>query len=300
MKTFFNVLYRRILYKIPLKFLLILLAICAIFIASFSSADNIIYNSSSILNAFSVANWSSTHNFTIPAKSTVCFFTTVNTITCAFWNNNSMWWWELACITNNNNASTTVNFACTNTDWNSYMYYSSTYNIADICPAKTSLECQTEYNLIPISSVDENYCTSNNLCPAQYTESQCKSVYGLIDESECTWWSWWWSWWLLTELYINNILHVWAPTILMNIPEEIDWDYAYTQWWNIMNIDVFGYNVDYEKMQSVIDTQSYIPTEDDFNNIIAILTPYTKIIVFFVFLFIVWAWIKKPFKSKKL
>ena len=34
MKTFLNVLYRRILYKIPLKFLLLLLWICAILFAS--------------------------------------------------------------------------------------------------------------------------------------------------------------------------------------------------------------------------------------------------------------------------
>ena len=65
-----------------------------------------------------------------------------------------------------------------------------------------------------------------------------------------------------------------------------------------MNIDIVGYNVDYEKMQSIIDQQNYKPTQEDFSNIISILGPYSQIILFFVFLFIVWAWIKKPFKSK--
>ena len=40
MKTFLNVLYRRILYKIPLKFLLVLLAVLAVFVAS-TKADNV-------------------------------------------------------------------------------------------------------------------------------------------------------------------------------------------------------------------------------------------------------------------
>ena len=148
-------------------------------------------------------------------------------------------------------------------------------------PIYTSQQCQTAYSLIPISSVDSSYCTSNNLCPSWWTPSDCPNVW-------------------VSNLFINDIFHPGAFNIIMNIPEEISRDYAYTNSWYNFNLDIEGYNVDYEKMQSVIDNQSYIPTEEDFQNIIAILTPYTKIIVFFVFLFIVWAWIKKPFKSKKL
>lgn len=186
MKTFLNVLYRRILYKIPLKLLLVLLAVFAVLFACFSSADY------------------------------------------------------------------------------------------------TSLECQTVYNLIPIESVDQNYCESNNLCPSQ--ECPVVPVYT----------------WDISNLYINNVLHLWAPNIIMNIPDEIDWDYAYTAWWQNMNIDVVGYNVDYEKIDSIVAFQNYKPSSEDFQKIIWLLAPYTKIIVFFVFLFIIWAWIKKPFKSKKL
>ena len=282
MKTFLNVLYRRILYKIPLKFLLILLALFAICFASFSNAEDS-FNCWPVF--VSAQNYTNNYNFSM----------------------NVAWsefeWTDLYCFTNSSvNNWVKIKFNC---QWDyisvaklqSYCYYKSSwitsicwvlqsdwkiawsyYDTACLDKPYTSLQCQTEYNLIPISSVDSNYCTTNNLCPS----------YDCPVNSGGT----------LSNVYINNILHVGAPNIVMNIPEEIDWDYAYTTWGQNMNIDIVGYNVDYEKMQSIIDQQNYKPSQEDFTNLISILGPYSKIIIFFVFIFIVWAWIKKPFKSK--
>lgn len=263
MKTFINVLYRRILYKVPLKWLLILIAIFWLLFASFSSAD--------LLGAVweQTQNW--THTFVNNDWEFICVRATHSNCNInpapSNWDT-TMYAWALYCF------DWTFTITC-----NSQYTYWESFTI----PKFTSLQCQTEYSLIPISSVDQNYCTSNNLCPS----------------SDCPSYSWDLTLWV-SNVWINDLFHPWAYNIVMNIADEIDRDYAYTNSWQNLNIDVVWYNVDYEAMQSVIDQQNYKPTQEDFNNLIAVLWPYSKIIIFFVFLFIVWAWIKKPFKSKKL
>ena len=290
MKTFLNVLYRRILYKIPLKLLLVLIAVFGVLFACFSNAvdlpnDSWLWNQREFDNQeylYRVENITpSNTEYVVDSEITfVCWRTSA--WTCAWSRDNSTFynfpWISLACFSNTNNIYYFRNFGgCTL----SLFYFKQDEWL--IPPIFDSLECQTEYNLIPISSVDQNYCTTNNLCPS------CPVC------PDTPVWTWGYS-----QLYINNILHLWAPNIIMNIPDEIDWDYAYTQWWQNMNIDVVWYNVDYEKIDSIVQFQNYKPSSEDFQKIIWLLAPYTKIIVFFVFLFIVWAWIKKPFKSKKL
>lgn len=294
MKTFLNVLYRRILYKIPLKLLLVLLAVFGILFASFSSADNFYQN---IDFWTTIVGDNNVHSIVWDSNSISCFYWVSSTfcnnlqfkflddVDWYFLSNSSLWWCETykpVCFSWLN----TIEFKRYNSSNNiTVRYFKLPLNICSSCPTcpnqYTSLQCQTEYNLIPISSVDSNYCQSNNLCPS------CP----VCPDSPSLWYS---------QLYINNILHLWAPNIIMNIPEEIDWDYAYTNSWQNMNIDVVWYNVDYEKIDSIVQFQNYKPSSEDFQKIIWLLAPYTKIIVFFVFLFIVWAWIKKPFKSKKL
>ena len=84
MKTFLNVLYRRILYKIPLKFLLLLLWIGAILFASvnadyFSSYWNYIDNewkittSDTILNNTTYTTLFNYNNWTYTSSWTYCF-----------------------------------------------------------------------------------------------------------------------------------------------------------------------------------------------------------------------------------
>lgn len=296
MKTFINVLYRRILYRIPLKFLLLLLAIFWLLFASFSSADNVatLLDTTAISQTNIDTNWKTLVDFGSNWDAyTVCFNydwyvgslqTWIGSIVdYEPWTNFTYWsdWdWKYVCFYKSaldrylnikSRSTTTVVY------WD---YFILNDLLATTLPVYTSLECQQAYSLIPISSVDQNYCITNNLCPS------CPSCP--------SWWSG------RSNVYINDILHVWAPNIVMNIAEEIDWDYEYTAWWNNMNIDVVWYNVDYEKIGEIIDNQNYKPSSEDFKNILWILAPYTKIIVFFVFLFLVWAWIKKPFKSKKL
>lgn len=270
---------------------MVLLVIVAIFIASFSSATEYLPTDTWRETWNYVYNWlfdyiKDTIYFTSTTEviisddiDFVCFKRDQTVSNYPQYNleysvNNSSWysvyWNEIGCtdLKTIYFRNWTVNFFYF-IDWDWYLK-----------KQYTSLQCQTEYNLIPISSVDQNYCTTNNLCP---TCSVCPVGSGWV-----------------STLYINNILHVWSPNIYMTIPEEIWRDYEYTQWGTNMLIDVEWYNVDYEKMQSVIDQQNYKPTQEDFQNLILILWPYSQIILFFVFLFLIWAWIKKPFKSKKI
>lgn len=149
--------------------------------------------------------------------------------------------------------------------------------LAENLPIMTKWECQVEYNLIPVENVDQHYCETNDLCPEQ---------------NECVWS------WGVSELFINNISHIWAPLINITIPEEFEWDYT----WNDEEFDlnVIWYNVDTEYIDWIIRTQNYKPTSEDFTQLVWMLAPYSKYLLFLLFVFIIWAWIKKPFKSKKL
>ena len=293
MKTFLNVLYRRILYRIPLKFLLVLLAVCAVFIACFSSADQTIPSSNFLANKYDLwVQWyesvyrnyakydvssmsSSTKVILRDWYSMVCFRRT-NWTSCQYSFDNSTWY---------NVAENSL--TCRNWQWDFYMKSCSSSNLFPyffevwdwLLPNYTSMQCQTEYNLIPISSVDSNYCTTNNLCPT------CQIC------PVCPVGSWW-----VSSVYINDILHVGSPFIYMNIPEEIDWGYAYTQWWTNMNIDVVWYNQDNEKIEWIITIQNYKPDRYDFtnlvSNVIPLFVPWLCIILLLYFIF---RFIKKVF-----
>ena len=145
------------------------------------------------------------------------------------------------------------------------------------CPSQyTSLECQSEYNLIPISSVDQSYCTTNNLCPSSWG-------------GECTWSDW-------SALYINWVQHDSAWIIDIDISEDISWDYELT--WSQFNLDIIWYNVDYDKINQIVSIQEYKPTSWDFTTVVSSLVPYMKILVFVLFAYIVIRRLKKPFSSK--
>lgn len=188
---------------------------------------------------------------------------------------NPIWWgsvivwidyWEIYCSDSDfwirNNSSNTI----------TVFYWTK--------PLITSLDCQTEYNLIPISSVDQNYCVNNWLCPS----SECPDV---------PIWTWNWS-----ALYINDIQHLGKPIINITFPDYLDWDYTTTE--NEFNLDIVWYPVDTEYIDWIIRTQNYKPTSEDFTQLVWMLAPYSKYLLFLLFIFIIWAWIKKPFKSKKL
>ena len=270
MKQFFNVLYRRILYKIPLKWLLVLLVVLALWFASFSKAW-LLYEPQYIENNI----WS--------------------TRTLIQWNeyiiyrqqNYNCWYCEnTSCSRNSSNVIERYKLYIFT--WNMYFCCASSISVykwelswtqidCEICENMTSLECQSTYSLIPVSSVDSNYCTTNNLCPSCPSCPSC------------------WTWWI-SNVYINDILHVGASNIYMNIAEEIDWDYAYTQWWNNMNIDVVWYNVDYEKMQEQIDIQNFKPDSSDLSTIISEIIPlFVPWLCIILLLYFIFRFIKKIF-----
>lgn len=177
------------------------------------------------------------------------------------------------------------------------------------------------------SEINQSYCVNNNLCPSNssncdYSEYEstiqtlswnlatCQWLYSTCDNnlSSCSnelnfclsnWWSSSCSWdiqW--SSLYINNIQHLWASSIFVNIPEEISW--SYTNENDEFDLDIEWYNLDIEYIDSIIRTQNYKPTSEDFTELVKMLAPYSKILIFCLFMFIIWAWIKKPFKSKKI
>jgi len=131
------------------------------------------------------------------------------------------------------------------------------------------------------------------------SELDCMIDYSLVPyDVVCSWGVDSWdnvSW---SALFVDDIQHESAPIINITIPEEIDWDYT----WNDeeFNIWINWYNVDTEYIDSIIRAQNYKPTSEDFTELVGVLAPYSKILIFCVFIFIIWARIRKPFKSKKL
>ena len=179
-----------------------------------------------------------------------------------------------------------------------------------------------EDNRIKKSYINTGYCTWHNLCPVvscDYSEyeSQINSLSWSLNSCQNTLWasssslsscqnslnsclsancpSVWVSW---SSLFINDIQHLGASNIYMSIPEEISRDYSYSNSWEIMEIDVEWYNVDYDYINNVVDIQKYKPSDEDFNNIIWILAQYMPIIVIFIGLLFLYKLLKKPFKSK--
>lgn len=129
------------------------------------------------------------------------------------------------------------------------------------------------------SAIDSNYCESNNLCPI-YT----------WDSWNCNTWDISWS-----SVYINDIQHVGGPSINIDIPEEISWDYNYSNT-DDMYINVEWYNVDYDKINGIVDIQNYKPNSEDFNKLVSevlpLLIPWLVVILFLYFIF---RFIKKIF-----
>lgn len=317
MKTFLNVLYRRILYKIPLKFLLILLAIWAILFAS-CNANEIQYSWN--FNIQYISNWSfitpiwlnvnydnQVHNYTINCQfSNLSWFSNIDNFQYHLrliryispnWFNNT----EINnCIVNNNNYN---NFTC---DFSWININSVIFNKDTALTCTSPNICWIDYTCRIIS---DNIINNQNSCDYSWylTQWECDNLYSWyvlessIDSAYCenNWLcssssSWDVSW---SALYINNIQHLWWPNIFITIPEEIGRDYNYNDY-DDMFISVSGYNVDYDKITGIIDVQNYKPSQEDFNNIIWILADYMPIIVIFLWLLFIYKMIRKPFKSK--
>lgn len=151
------------------------------------------------------------------------------------------------------------------------------------CPSQyTSLECQTEYSLIPISEVTENYCTSN---------------YDLISPADCPISSWTWDI-QRSAVYLNNIQYAWANSIYININDILDWSTTYVDSWTSFVVDVDWYNADTGYLADILTVQEYHPDSEDFTVAfvggLTLILPYVVVALFVVF---VRKLITKIFKS---
>ena len=186
--------------------------------------------------------------------------------------NASLYDWTNTYTTELNNR----NLVCTNSDTvqltisnsqNYYNFYFSDENwLRVLFPNFTSLQCQTEYNLIPISEVTANYCRLN---------------FDLISPLECP--SWWWSgtgevnrsaW------YINNQQYPWTATLQIRIPEFIKYSVTYNT--DETQVDIEWYNADEDYINAVIDNERLTPTNEDF----AYLISWLQVFIPYIFIWI--------------
>lgn len=259
-----------------------LLAIWTVLFVSFSSAITL---PNSWFTAYSLNSaWIYEYNrdsLTISSDTTVTFSSDFdfycfrNSWMCvSAWCSVSVNWtyiWQvlnnLFCVYNSDTVYFNGNF------WTVYFFAFKVWDWVIKFPS--SLSCQTEYNLIPIEEVDQSYCESNNLCKVA-DSSDCPNVW-------------------VSNLFINDIFHPWAFNVIMNIPSEIDWDYAYTNSWNNINIDVVWYNQDEEYINAWIDTNNYKPTTSDFTNIFYGFSKFGGLLIATLFVIFVFYLVKKVF-----
>lgn len=108
----------------------------------------------------------------------------------------------------------------------------------------------------------------------------------------CTWdiiWEWDWS-----ALFINWIQHVWAPLINITIPEEYNRNYTWTE--EVFDLSVDWYNVDYEYIDNIINTQNSKPNSNDLTIIISQLIPlFVPWLCIILLLYFIYIFIKKIF-----
>ena len=184
--------------------------------------------------------------------------------------------------TNENNKDGTIWFNCL-LSWDFGNTVPSNWSSCPTCPTceeqYTSLECQTEYNLIPINSITKSYCELN---------------FNLIDPSTCpiSEGSWVVNW---SSLFINNTQYAWNENIEIFIPDFIWWSIIYNSWSNY--IDIEWYNADTEYIENVIDNTKVTPTPEDATllvNGLAEFIPYVFIAMIISFALIL---INKLFKS---
>ena len=126
----------------------------------------------------------------------------------------------------------------------------------------SELECMTDYALVPVDSV----CS-----------------WSVVDSWDISW----------SSLYINDIQHLSSENIVITIPEEISWDYTWDESNFVLSIE--WYNVDAEYIQSIIDTQNYQPTSEDFTNVFLSFKEYGGLLVSCLFIIFVFYLIKKAF-----
>lgn len=196
-------------------------------------------------------------------------------ITADLWNNFLLDNWTVNMTLSSSPCNRFIYFSFSNVWWSVFTFkYSCTFswdNVSDggscptcpeceVCtPQYTSSECQSEYNLIPISDIDSEYCTTNDLC--EFT-------------------------WSYSNIYINDIWFPSKPFIYLSIPDTINWDYTWNSW--SMSVDVWDYNVDTDYIDWLVAMNTYQPTSEDFTNVfvggLTLIFPYIFIALLILFI----------------
>ena len=225
---------------------------------------------------FSNVNWFTSQNFIFwvinisSSKSiSTSFINSFNNCVVSEWavcsyNNINQWYkmlWLVFWPTTNITDSFSFDWSCV-IDWNNIKWESTcpTCPECEVCtPQYTSSECQSEYNLIPISDIDSEYCTINDLC--EFT-------------------------WSYSNIYINDIWFPSKPFIYLSIPDTINWDYTWNSW--SMSVDVWDYNVDTDYIDWLVAMNTYQPTSEDFTNVfvggLTLIFPYIFIALLILFI----------------
>lgn len=247
------------------KYLLVGIATFSVLFASFSNAltlNNVDYDWQFRFNLQSV-NWN------VDLSPTAPWITCVNLDRASGWTFYD--WTNTYTFSNWNTYCTDSMIVQINTNWYYayYWYFFWDNFIKEFYPDMTSLQCQTEYNLIPISDVTANYCKIN---------------FNLISPSECPI-SEWTGAVNRSSLFINNTQYPWNSTISIWIPDYIWRSITYNDDENI--VDIEWYNADEEYINNVIDNEKLTPTNSDFENMLTWLVnffPYLAIAILFYFL----------------
>lgn len=248
----------------------------------------------SVSSASHFSLWFSSSFASRPTNNYFYYFDQVWNTVCLYWNKRYFLIWNVAS-SNNCYVNSALSFT-----W-SYIFYKLNTLLNTDIPQYTSSECQQEYNLIPIENVDQNYCESNNLCSTcnyswyENSLNVCTNNLNTCQSNLSSCLAWNYSWLNWSSLYINNIQHLWWPSIYLDIPEEINRDYQYSSN-DDMFIDIEGYNVNYDSISGAIAIQNYKPDSSDLNKIITELIPlFIPWLVIILFLYFVFRFIKKIF-----
>ena len=268
------------------KYLLVGLAVLSVWIASFASAETVedLINYLTTVNITSLSQNSITNvsYFTSSTSKWVYCFE-INFSYPSWWSYPGAlkvwisdktydlpWWWVevwWAYIPNSlcfYNYTDYVNVQALNKNLTniSLKIYRLDSLLNTTLPVMTSLQCQTNYSLIPISDVTANYCKLN---------------FSLISPTECPESEWTWAV-LYTDWYINNVEYPWTRSLKWTIPDEIAYSVTYNT--DETLVDVEWYDVDEDYINAIIENEKLTPTNEDFTTLI------NGLIAFIPYLFI--------------
>lgn len=199
-----------------------------------------------------------------------------------FWWNDTLYinkWYCVYCWNENNLEITEWNTTisnygsftlyCFNENWSIKNLWNTinvrVFNLNDyitnscICNNYTSLECQTEYNLIPIESVTASYCKLNY---DLIEPTECPINTGTGDISR-------------TPRFINNSQYPWTALLRITIPDYIWFSVTYNTGESYLEIEWL--NADTNYIENVINNEKLTPTNEDFEKLIwwlATFIPY--------------------------